>query len=169
MKASTNLEMVLQKTNLSQEEVAYLQSAMQAIDKGSQLTKELRGLALINKKSSQTILLVEDDLDLQELISEFLTSSGFKVLVATTPTDAINQLKDQNNLDLLITDFSLGSETSGADIAKLALETHMPIKILLMTGLTSNLTEVKDFPILEKPFTLEKLLATVKQVFLMPA
>jgi CheY-like chemotaxis protein/ketosteroid isomerase-like protein len=50
------------------------------------------------------VLLIEDDLDLEEIIDELLTSEGFEVTAATTPAEAVAALERVRH-DLVVADF----------------------------------------------------------------
>ncbi len=54
----------------------------------------------------ETILLIDDDLDLQSTLREFLETEGFEILVASTGCEAFLQLADRRP-DLILLDLNL--------------------------------------------------------------
>ena len=65
----------------------------------------------------RTVLVVEDDRTIQDVMSELLHEQGFKtVLTAGNPDEAI-ALATTNALDLVVLDYRLGGHT-GVDVAE---------------------------------------------------
>ena len=74
-----------------------------------------------------TIVLVEDEIDLNNLIKTYLEKSGYNVIPYYNGTDAINNIN--TNAHLWILDIMLPDEISGYDIIKKIRENndHMPV------------------------------------------
>jgi DNA-binding NtrC family response regulator len=107
-----------------------------------------------------TILLVEDETDLRELIAESLESSGFEVTASGTGADAAEKLREFP-FDGLVMDLRL-PDTDGMTVLEGALETYPELVAVVITGFGSVSDAVhaikrgaKDFLI--KPFEIEKL------------
>ncbi|MDE5596456.1 MAG: response regulator, partial [Lachnospiraceae bacterium] len=54
----------------------------------------------------QNILIVEDDMDIQELLQEFLQEAGYKADIADDGVDAVNMFAG-NSYDLILLDIML--------------------------------------------------------------
>ena len=132
--------------------------------------KEGRKEALkANARGSETVLVVEDDPAVRELVQTMLESRGFTVLCPETPADAESLCSAHvGNIDLLLTDMIMPGAT-GRSIAKQISSLRPGIKILYMSGYTDDtLIQSKGFDrgdaFLQKPFTLATLTAKVRQV-----
>jgi len=110
----------------------------------------------------ETLLLVEDDAALLELIYDSLRSDGYKVLIASHGSDALQVAERyQEPIHLLITDVIM-PKMSGPELAKLMIAQRPEIKVLFMSGYTDE--KLRDFSLqnpevalLQKPFQLEEL------------
>jgi DNA-binding NtrC family response regulator len=79
-----------------------------------------------------TILLVEDDLDLQSLFTAVLASQGYNVLAANNGKEAMTLLRN-NEVGLLITDLVM-SEQEGLETIIGARKEFPKLKILVVSG-----------------------------------
>ena len=117
---------------------------------------------------SATILLVEDEADLREIISEFLVSAGHKVIAAQSHEEALERATEfGSSIDLLLTDVIL-SGRNGKQIAESLLAKGFKFKVTYMSGYTPNaivhhgvLEEGTSF--LQKPFSRAALLAKIQE------
>ncbi|HEV2396866.1 MAG TPA: ATP-binding protein [Candidatus Sulfotelmatobacter sp.] len=118
---------------------------------------------------SETVLLVEDDELMLKLTRECLTSSGYNIFCAATGEDAILVASQaEGPIDLLLTDVVMPG-ISGRQLAA-SLSAYRPeLKVLYMSGYTADLVAnhgvlENGIALLEKPFTKEDLLASVRRV-----
>jgi len=118
---------------------------------------------------AETVLLVEDEPALRDLIKIALTGSGFTVLDVGNPVDAITLCKNHSApLHLLLTDVIMPG-MDGPSLAKLVLEQRPDIKVLYMSGYATNFI-MHDGVVdpgtnfLEKPFHPRALLNKVREV-----
>jgi len=129
-------------------------------------SKELR-TAL--KRGSETILLVEDDPAVRELVRSMLTSQGYTVLTAEHPRDAESICRDHpGDLHLLLTDMIL-PRMNGREIARRVSALRPSVKILYMSGYTDGALIQSEglgntFAFLQKPFSQVTLGAKVREV-----
>ena len=107
-----------------------------------------------------TILVIEDDSSVLSLVERLLTAKGYTVLSAHDPSDAAVVLaKHGKPPDLLLADIILGGQT-GVDYARALKESHPPLKIVFMTGLTHRAPAALRTglgPVLHKPFGADEL------------
>ena len=120
------------------------------------------------------ILLVDDEKDILELFTEYLTSNGLKTVSFQNPIEALNFLNSNvNNCSLVITDYSM-PQMSGLDFIKHIrnIDVNFIIKIILITAhIKNNLvidksSNLRIDKIIEKPIPLEKLKDEVKMLML---
>ncbi|MCK5116128.1 MAG: PAS domain S-box protein [Candidatus Aegiribacteria sp.] len=86
----------------------------------------------------ETILLVEDEISILQLIMMMLEHQGYTVMTASTPGEAINLAKAHpGEIDLLMTDVVM-PEMNGGDLARNLLSFYPNLKQLFMSGYTAN-------------------------------
>lgn len=115
-----------------------------------------------------TILLVEDDPMIRTLVTQTLEMRGYTVLSAEDGWEAIKVARNtKGSIDLLFTDVVMPG-LGGAELAVAAKELYPDIKVLFMSGYSrSQLNEEgvpPDAPLLEKPFTPDKVVAMVRKI-----
>jgi DNA-binding NtrC family response regulator len=118
---------------------------------------------------SETILVVEDESSILELIEDTLQQLGYTVFTAKRPSEAIVLAqKHKASIDLLVTDVVM-PEMNGKDL-KLRIEAFIPhIKVLFMSGYTTNVIMhqgilERDIHFLQKPFPVDSLAEKVREV-----
>ncbi|MDY6857524.1 MAG: ATP-binding protein, partial [Thermodesulfobacteriota bacterium] len=117
---------------------------------------------------NETVLVVEDESAILEMASAMLQNLGYKVLTASTPSEAIQLAKRYENIHLLLTDVVM-SEMNGRELAR-NIMTHFPsLKVLFMSGYTSNIIAnhgvlSDDMSFIQKPFNLRILSEKIREV-----
>lgn len=96
----------------------------------AQQTKPLDKLKRLNGKS---ILIIDDDYDILELIEAMLSSSGLTVYSAINYAKAQQILKD-NKINVILTDLNLGHEKATSFIHQLKQQ-HKTTSVILMSAL----------------------------------
>ena len=116
-----------------------------------------------------TILLVEDDASLREVIAEFLRSGGHTVIAAQSHEEAMTLATENGGtIDLLLTDVVLRGR-SGKQLADDLVKNGFQIQVIFMSGYTPS-TIIHDGVLeegtffLQKPFTRTSLLKKIQQV-----
>jgi len=118
---------------------------------------------------SKTILVVEDEPSLRNLISKILTKHGFTVILSETASDAIEKAKGhQNPIHLVLSDVVLPG-MKGPEVFHHILDHHPEAKALYMSGYTDNIIMSNglgkdDIQFIQKPFTANALLEKCSQV-----
>lgn len=114
----------------------------------------------------QSILIIDDDKKLNQLLVTFLGEFGFNVLTATRPTIGLKMLKKEAP-DLVILDIML-PEMDGFQVCKTIRETHsVPIIMLTARGDTTDKIvglELGADDYLPKPFEPRELVARIHSV-----
>jgi PAS domain S-box-containing protein len=109
------------------------------------------------------ILLVDDDAEVRAVTSAYLTEMGHRVIEAPNGASALDILRTDRQIDLLVADFAMPGMT-GFDLAVKAREHREGIGILLVTGYADPGKMAQGFPLLHKPFGREDLAAKVNEV-----
>jgi signal transduction histidine kinase len=123
----------------------------------------------VDIRGSETILIVEDNEQVANIAQEILTLYGYKIKAAKSGTEALKICAVENTpIDLLLTDVIM-PEIDGKELAKKMLDVHQNLKVLYMSGYTSNVIAhhgVLDAGIqfIQKPFNPEKLAKKVREV-----
>ncbi len=112
------------------------------------------------------ILLVEDQKDILKLCRQILEDSGYHVLAAASPKEAI-QLAEyyKDKIELLVTDVIM-PVMNGSDLFKKLQLVCSDLKVLYMSGYTAdfiaqNLCIDEGINVIEKPFSIAKLTKAV--------
>jgi PAS domain S-box-containing protein len=118
-------------------------------------------------KENQSVLLVEDDAMLCELAELMLETSGYHVLVAHSPLDALRICESDAKIDLLFTDVIM-PEMNGAELCSRVKALRPGIKTLFMSGYTASVISQygvlnEKIRLLHKPFTKRELLLKVAE------
>ncbi|GGM29679.1 hypothetical protein GCM10009425_45260 [Pseudomonas asuensis] len=113
----------------------------------------------------ETVLLVEDDPAIRELIPEMLEDLGYFTLVAGDGYEGLEILKSHKGIDLLITDIGLPG-LNGRDLAAQALRMYPSLKVLFITGYDQSVTLQKSLhrsgvELMTKPFTIAALASKI--------
>jgi CheY-like chemotaxis protein len=116
----------------------------------------------------ERILLVEDEPALRELGEELLAEAGYEVVTASAGDEALKACAAEGRIDLMLTDVVL-PRMGGQALLQEARRLRPGLKVVFMSGYTDRviadqglLPEGATF--LEKPFTPEALLRTVREM-----
>jgi PAS domain S-box-containing protein len=109
-------------------------------------------------RGHETVLLVEDEPAILQMIKRILEREGYSVVAAGTPGEAIRLARElAGDIHLLVTDVVM-PEMNGRDLAKNILTLYPRLRVLFMSGYTTNviahhgvIDEGVNF--IEKPFT----------------
>ena len=118
---------------------------------------------------SKTILVVEDEESIREIVSTILGRAGFQVFSAADPTEAARIWSDKrSSIDALVTDLALPVCT-GAEMAREFLAYKPNLPVIFLTG-SDRLIAIESADlvphkaILQKPFTKDQLLDALLDV-----
>lgn len=114
-----------------------------------------------------TVLVVDDEFIIRDLIVEVLRSRGFVTLEAEDAEHAQKLLNDPNiRIDVLVSDIRLPG-MDGRDLARAARTQHPELKVLFLSGYASppedsKIDESTDF--MAKPFVLREVAEHVESL-----
>lgn len=105
-------------------------------------------------RAPATILVVDDDAEVREIVAEFLADAGYRVLKAEGGQDALRVLEEVGMVDLVITDVRM-PDISGIDLAERITRDHHGLKVILISGyFVARQTSLR---LLRKPFRMKEL------------
>lgn len=120
-------------------------------------------------RGTETILLVEDDEMVRNLVRETLEREGYKLIDTSDPVAAIRMAENfQGPIQLLITDVIM-PKISGRELSDRLAKRRTDMKVLYMSGYTDNAIVnsgllAKEVAFLQKPFTPFALVQKVRDV-----
>ena len=115
----------------------------------------------------KTIVLVEDEKDLNSLIKAYLEKAGYDVISYLNGEDAI----ENTNVDahLWILDIMLGGDISGYDILKKIRETNEEVPVIFTSARDKDLDKIKGLELgsddyITKPYSPKELVLRVNNM-----
>lgn len=113
----------------------------------------------------ESVLLVEDDEDIRDLVELMLRRSGYEVVAAKSPQDALNRARSTDQrIDVLVSDIVMPG-MSGIELTRRIRRRLPALPVLLMSGhaagavgLPDDIPLPADVTVLRKPFTITALL-----------
>jgi PAS domain S-box-containing protein len=117
-----------------------------------------------NPHTSATIILVEDDRGIRQLLERALGRAGFTVHAAEDGETAVEVIRNHGDANVLITDLMLPG-MSGADLIEHVSEKHPGVRSILMSGYASEDNAIASgVTYVEKPFSPDQLITAVRRV-----
>lgn len=130
-----------------------------------------RHSSMVQSVQSQrnTVLIVEDEDVLLELLKGMLEANGFKVLTAMDGVEAVRMYK-QNMTDIcvVLTDMGLPA-LGGWEVLEQILKHNARAKVICASGfledsIRDEMIEAGAVEFIQKPYSYEKLLALIRQL-----
>jgi CheY-like chemotaxis protein len=119
-------------------------------------------------EAGETVLVVEDEPVIRDLIVEVLQDIGYRALEAPDGTSGLKVLQSRERVDLLVTDVGLPG-INGRQLADQARVTRPGLKVLFITGYAENATLATGFlepgmEMITKPFAIDTLAARIRSL-----
>ena len=126
------------------------------------------GVDTSGRRTRPTILLVDDERLVRRTIARVLGRVGSRVFECQTSEEALRILGEEDAVQILLTDVSLGDGTNGKELADAARAEHPDLAVVFTTGLSEiELGERGVDPeqehVLLKPFTPQQLVAALRE------
>jgi PAS domain S-box-containing protein len=118
--------------------------------------------SLVDSTIKARILLVDDDAEVRAVTAAYLNDMGHRVVEAADGASALDILRADSGLDLLIADFAMPGMT-GLDLANKARKQQPDLGILLVTGYADPERMPDNYPVLQKPFSRVELGVKVRE------
>ena len=118
---------------------------------------------------SETILLVEDERPVRELVARVLQKYGYKILQAGSGLDAVGVWREyRSEINLLLTDLIMPGNMNGRELAEQLWKDQPELKVIFSSGYSADIVG-KDFKLdpelnyLQKPYHPQTLALTVRK------
>ena len=114
--------------------------------------------AALPKQQHARILLVEDDEGVRQFVHRTLSKMGYTVHLAENGDFALDQLSQNPDYELVLTDIVMPGSTSGLDLYARVKQQYPKTKVLCMTGYSEQLeSSLDEKHLLRKPFQQNEL------------
>jgi two-component system, cell cycle sensor histidine kinase and response regulator CckA len=136
---------------------------------GLAVTNRVSGIYPAKPVARETVLLVEDEPELRELVSTFLLDQNYRVLEASDGLEALALAeKEPGPIHLLLTD-AIMPHISGKALADKLIETRPEMELIFMSGYTEDCLADRSmlkagWGFVQKPFSKADLLKAVTKV-----
>jgi CheY-like chemotaxis protein len=116
-----------------------------------------------------TVLVVDDEEDLRDIMRRMLERRGFATLVAGDPDQALAVCREHPGvIQVLVTDLGLPG-VSGGDLARAASQLRPDMGVVYISGLPKDIAVTKgligpDALLVKKPFTSDLLLEALRSI-----
>jgi signal transduction histidine kinase/CheY-like chemotaxis protein len=108
-----------------------------------------------------SVLFVEDDALVREVVGPALVNAGFQVETAASGDEAYRTLQSGRHFDVVFSDVVMPGTLSGIDLAELVSKQFPAMQVVLASGYSDRLTASEGIKILPKPYDLSVLIATL--------
>jgi signal transduction histidine kinase/ActR/RegA family two-component response regulator len=118
---------------------------------------------------TETILLVEDEKPVRELVARILQKYGYKILQAGNGIEAVEVWRqNMDRIDLLLTDLVMPDNMNGRELAETLWKEKPDLKVIFTSGYSADIVG-KDFKLesnlnfLQKPYQPQTLALAVRR------
>ncbi|MCX6558193.1 MAG: response regulator, partial [Candidatus Aminicenantes bacterium] len=120
-------------------------------------------------RGSETILVVEDEESLRELLTSILHEYGYQILIARDGMEALERYRrHRDDIHLVVTDMDL-PKLNGAAVSRSILSDNPDVKIILISGFVEPALKasiladgIREF--VAKPYTMPHMLNIIRKV-----
>ena len=124
---------------------------------------------LLFAPANETVLVIEDEAVVRNLVLEVLNDLGYQTLDAGDGPSGLAILNSTARIDLLITDIGLPGGLNGRQVADAARVKRSDLKVLMMTGYAENAALAKGvlepgMSMITKPFAMETLASRIRSI-----
>ena len=121
-----------------------------------------------HRGAGEQVLIVEDMASVRQSVAEVLSDAGYRCTLAEDVEQALEHLRSEPGLELLLTDVGLPS-MSGRELADMARLYRPTLPVLFMTGYAQTALDRQSFlgagmDMLVKPFQIDDLLEKVRHM-----
>ena len=143
----------------------YLPRYRGAVEETSAATSEE---SAAKAQDGETVLVIEDEDSVRELVTEVLNDLGYRALQARDGPSGLKILQSRERIDLLVSDIGLPG-MNGRQVADAAREQRPDLKVLFITGYAENAAMAHGFlepgmEMVTKPFAVDALAARIREM-----
>ena len=120
-------------------------------------------------RGSETVLLIEDQREVRELVSRILTRLGYSVLPAGNGAEAVATAREcAGQIDLVLSDVIMPDQMGPEIVTDLHKE-YPDLRVLFMSGYTDQAlagygVSSDDLALIQKPFTIQQLASRLREL-----
>ncbi len=136
---------------------------------GNQAPMEKPTAQITIRGGTETILLVEDEKPVRELVARVLEKHGYTVLQAATGVEAVEIWRDRKeDIALMLTDLVMPDNMNGRELAEKLWTDRADLKVIFSSGYSADIVG-KDFRLepelnyLQKPYQPQTLILAVRR------
>jgi PAS domain S-box-containing protein len=116
------------------------------------------------RPGAETVLIVEDEQGVRDVVAEMLTERGYAVVAARDGEEAVHAAADvEQTVDLVLSDIVLRGPT-GRETADRIRTLHPRAKVLYMSGYPDDAAEEPGTAFIQKPFSGDDLARRVREL-----
>jgi CheY-like chemotaxis protein len=109
-----------------------------------------------------TVLVVEDEVIIRDMVAEELEDAGFTVVVAANADHAISILENRLDIHLVFTDIDMPGSMNGLKLAAAVRDRWPPIHIIITTGKVRPLEIPANALFIPKPYLGKNVVTAMK-------
>ncbi|HHB81586.1 MAG TPA: sigma-54-dependent Fis family transcriptional regulator, partial [Aliiroseovarius sp.] len=114
------------------------------------------------------ILIVDDERDIRELISDILIDEGFTTRMAGSSDECLAQLQAEEPALMILDIWLKDSDMDGIDILKMARNDYPEVPVVIISGhgnIEIAVAAIKQgaYDFIEKPFNIDQLLVVIER------
>jgi CheY-like chemotaxis protein len=117
---------------------------------------------------TQTILVVEDEVLVRMVISDYLRECGYRVIEAGSAAEAITVLESPEPIDIVFSDIQMPGEMDGFGLANWVRQRQPWLKMLLTSGNARAASTAGDLcedgPLEQKPYHPQTILSRIQRL-----
>lgn len=115
-----------------------------------------------------SIMVVEDDVSLRSLFQRYLGMIGYKTIILSDASSALESLESNfNKIKIILSDVNLPG-MDGYQLLEKVRQNYPSIKVIFLTGLGGELESgnesLRPDALIKKPMTLEEVKSTIDRV-----
>ena len=115
------------------------------------------------------ICLVEDEINLNNLIKNYLEHEQYEVITVYNGSDALKVIDDDKNIHLWILDIMLGDNVSGYDVIKKIKENNKEVPVIFTSARDQDLDKIIGLELgsddyVTKPYSPKELILRVNKL-----
>jgi two-component system, response regulator PdtaR len=110
----------------------------------------------------RTVLVVEDETLIRELVAEELEEAGYSVVIANNADQAIAILEARQDIHLVFTDIDMPGSMDGLKLAAAVRDRWPPVHIIITTGKVRPLEIPANALFIPKPYVGENVVAAMR-------